>query len=117
MAVTSIWPVKGRVDKVVNYARNPEKTTARGLPDLAAMHMVDDVLEYAADNVKTEQRSFVTCLNCQEETAVHQFMETKLLWSELSGRDKTGGRACYHGYQSLCVKSPTGFARSMGFRW
>lgn len=42
MAVTSIWPVKGRVDKVVNYARNPEKTTARGLPDLAAMHMVDE---------------------------------------------------------------------------
>ena len=107
MAVTSIWPVKGRVDKVVNYARNPEKTTARGLPDLAAMHMVDDVLEYAADNVKTEQRSFVTCLNCQEETAVHQFMETKLLWSELSGRDKTGGRACYHGYQSFKAEEVT----------
>ena len=27
MAVTSIWPIKGRVDKVINYARNPEKTT------------------------------------------------------------------------------------------
>ena len=26
MAVTSIWPIKGRVDKVINYARNPEKT-------------------------------------------------------------------------------------------
>ena len=27
MAVTSIWPIKGRVDRVINYARNPEKTT------------------------------------------------------------------------------------------
>ena len=27
MAVTSIWPIKGRVDQVINYARNPEKTT------------------------------------------------------------------------------------------
>ena len=25
MAVTSIWPIKGRVDRVINYARNPEK--------------------------------------------------------------------------------------------
>ena len=24
MAVTSMWPIKGRVDKVINYARNPE---------------------------------------------------------------------------------------------
>ena len=27
MAVTSLWPIKGRVDRVINYARNPEKTT------------------------------------------------------------------------------------------
>lgn len=26
-AVTSIWPIKGRVDQVIHYARNPEKTT------------------------------------------------------------------------------------------
>lgn len=107
MAVTSIWPIKGRLDKVVNYARNPEKTIEKGLPDLAAMHMVDDVLEYAADDVKTERRSFVTCLNCQEETAARQFTETKLLWSELSGRDKTSGRACYHGYQSFKAEEVT----------
>ena len=26
MAVTAIWPLKGRIDGVINYARNPEKT-------------------------------------------------------------------------------------------
>ena len=30
MAVTSIWPIKGRVDRVINYARNPKKTTESG---------------------------------------------------------------------------------------
>ena len=27
MAVTAIWDIKGRVDKVINYVSNPEKTT------------------------------------------------------------------------------------------
>ena len=95
MAVTAIWPIKGRVDKVIDYARNPEKTTEAGLPELAALHAVDNVVEYAADEMKTERRSYVSCLNCREDTAAAQFMETKRLWG------KPGGRVCYHGYQSL----------------
>lgn len=57
MAVTAIWPIKGRVDKVINYARNPEKTTEAGLPELASLHTVNDLVEYAADEMKTECRS------------------------------------------------------------
>ena len=48
MAVTSIWPIKGRVDQVINYARNPEKTTEHGHGELAALHSIDGVVEYAA---------------------------------------------------------------------
>ena len=95
MAVTAIWPIKGRVDKVIDYARNPEKTTEAGLPELAALHAVDNVVEYAADEMKTERRSYVSCLNCREDTAAAQFMETKRLWGQ------AGGRVCYHGYQSF----------------
>ena len=51
MAVTSIWPIKGRVDQVINYAQNPEKTMGSGR---VALHTIDGVLEYAADEVKTE---------------------------------------------------------------
>ena len=46
MAVTSIWPIHGRVDKVIDYVRNPEKTTEAGLPELASLHAVEDVVEY-----------------------------------------------------------------------
>lgn len=95
MAVTSIWPIKGRVDKVINYVRNPEKTIETGHEALASLHVIDDVVEYAADEVKTERRSYVSCLNCREDTAAEQFMETKQLWG------KMGGRVCYHGYQSF----------------
>ena len=95
MAVTSIWPIKGRVDKVINYVRNPEKTIETGHEALASLHVIDDVVEYAADEVKTERRSYVSCLNCREDTAAEQFVETKQLWG------KMGGRVCYHGYQSF----------------
>lgn len=101
MAVTSIWPIKGRVDRVINYARNPEKTTEASYEELASLHAVDDVVEYAANEMKTERRSYVSCLNCEEETAAHQFIETKKLWQRISGRDKMGGRVCFHGYQSF----------------
>ena len=95
MAVTSIWPIKGRVDRVINYARNPEKTTEGSYGELASLHAIDNVVEYAADDMKTERRSYVSCLNCREDTAAAQFMETKRLWGKL------GGRVCYHGYQSF----------------
>lgn len=101
MAVTSMWPIKGRVDKVINYARNPEKTTEKVYQDLSGLHAINGVVEYAADDMKTEKRAYVTCLNCSEENAAQQFMETKRLWSQITGMDKTSGRVCYHGYQSF----------------
>ena len=101
MAVTSIWPIHGRVDKVIDYVRNPGKTTEAGLPELASLHAVEDVVEYAADEMKTERRSYVSCLNCREDTAAAQFMETKRLWG------KPGGRVCYHGYQSFKANEVT----------
>lgn len=95
MAVTSIWPIKGRVDKVINYARNPEKTTEQQHGEMSALHTIDGVVEYAADDMKTEERAYVSCLNCRGDTAAEQFLETKRIW------DKSGGRICYHGYQSF----------------
>ncbi len=96
MAVTSIWPIKGRVDTVINYARNPEKTREESKKGLSALHEIEGVIEYAADEMKTETRAYVTCINLQsEETAAKEFMETKRLMQN------EGGRACYHGYQSF----------------
>lgn len=57
MAVTSIWPIKGRVDKVINYARNPEKTHDK--EKLSELHEIEGVVEYAADEMKTEKRAYL----------------------------------------------------------
>ena len=54
------------------------------------------MVEYAADEMKTEERAYVTCLHLHsEETAAQEFMETKRLMHN------EGGRSCYHGYQSF----------------
>lgn len=95
MAVTSIWPITGNLKDVIDYARNPEKTSEQNYGELSALHAIDSVVEYAANEMKTERRSFVSCLNCREDIAVKQFIETKRLWG------KTRGRVCYHGYQSF----------------
>lgn len=96
MAVTSLWPIKGGVRNVIAYVRNPEKTVERRSELLEALHAIDGVLQYAANELKTERRSYVTCLNCtSEERATDEFMEVKELWN------KTGGRLCFHGYQSF----------------
>ena len=94
MAVTAIWPIKFRADTVINYVRNPEKTRENEMQPY--LHEVEGVLEYAWDEMKTETRAYVTCLNLQsEETAAQEFMETKKYM------DNEGGRLCYHGYQSF----------------
>ncbi len=95
MAVTSLWPVKGRIAPVIDYAKNPEKTAEHNYEALASLHCIDNVVEYAVDEMKTECRRYVSCLNCREDIAATQFMETKRMWK------KTGGRMCYHGYQSF----------------
>ena len=48
MAVTSIWPIKGRVDKVINYARNLEKTHDK--ERLSELHEIEGVVEYVFVN-------------------------------------------------------------------
>ena len=98
MAVTSIWTVKSHVGTAINYIINPEKTTAK--PELspeavAARQAVGDVIDYAVNPEKTEQMMYVTGINCNPDTALDEFMDTKWHWG------KTGGRLAYHGYQSF----------------
>ncbi len=95
MAVTSLWPIKNRVDKVINYACNPEKITEEYYAENAALHVIDGVVEYAADDTKTERMEYVTCINCTKETAAEEFVRAKQIWN------KEDGRLCYHGYQSF----------------
>lgn len=104
MAVTKIWPIKGRVDKVIDYARNPEKTRESSYGKQEQLHIIDGVVEYAANEMKTETRAYVTCINCREDIASRQFLETKDYWTRVSGKSKYDGRVCFHGYQSFAAQ-------------
>ena len=64
MAVTSIWPIKGKVENVIQYAANPEKTTEETAQAVSSLHAVDDVIEYAADQLKTEKLMYVSGIHC-----------------------------------------------------
>ena len=95
MAVTSIWPITGNPDGVIEYAINPEKTSEESRAETAALHAIDNVVEYTADDLKTEKRMYVSGVNCQIPFAKEQFMETKRRFGKMDGR------TCYHGYQSF----------------
>lgn len=93
MAVTSIWPVKNNVSGAIKYACNPEKTTAE---NRVSLHAVENVMEYAADELKTERCEYVHGINCRPDNAIRVFNETRKRWGR--AKDK---RVCYHGYQSF----------------
>ena len=100
MAVTSIWPIRGRVDDVINYAKNPEKTSEGNTEILASLHAVDDVVEYAADDMKTEKMVYVTGINCDTENASEVF-KNQIRDNLKSTRADAKRRVCFHGYQSF----------------
>ena len=95
MAVTSIWPITGNPGNVIDYAANPQKTTEGGLSELASLHAIDNVVEYTADQMKTEKCQYVSGVNCIPAVAKAQFMKTKRDFKQI------GGRTCFHGYQSF----------------
>lgn len=95
MAVTSIWSITGNQNGVIEYAINPAKTSEASREETAALHAIDNMVEYASDDLKTEKRVYVSGVNCQIPYAKEQFLETKRRYGKL------GGRTCFHGYQSF----------------
>ena len=94
MAVTKIWDVKGRLDNPINYVMNPDKITNPEY-EKAFLQALGDVIEYAANEDKTERHYFVSGINCNTTYARRQFQTTK------NAYDKNGGIVAYHGYQSF----------------
>lgn len=95
MATTKIWDIRGRVDKLIRYVVNPEKTVDEEYA--ASLHAIENVIEYTSDEMKTEQHLFVTGVNCDENNAVQEFMNCKNKWQQ------KGGIVAYHGYQSFAA--------------
>lgn len=95
MAVTSIWHVGTRLDHVINYVENPEKTNKKTEQEPEALSALKNVIDYAETDYKTEKGMYVTGIQCNPETAYDDFMKTKKAY------DKTDGRLAYHAYQSF----------------
>mgnify|MGYP002521082614 FL=1 len=68
MATTKLWKFKSRLDRLIDYAINGEKT---------------------------ENKLYVSGINCMPDTAFYEMTSVKKQFF------KTGGIECYHGYQSF----------------
>ena len=66
MATTKIWAVHTRLDKVIDYATDEEKTI---LKTIKADEGLELVYKYATNSKKTEEQFFVTGVNCIPEIA------------------------------------------------
>ena len=91
MATTGFWPMKGRLKDAIDYAENPDKTTDRKYLD----EDLYSALRYAANDAKTDQKMYVSAINCPKKLAYETMMDTKRRYGKL------GGNVAYHGYQSF----------------
>lgn len=94
MAATRIWSIKGRLDSVINYVTNPEKTDGSKYTD-TELQALTDVIDYAEDGAKTHNKVYVSGINLSPDIARDQMVMTKLQFG------KTDKILAYHGYQSF----------------
>ena len=94
MAATRIWSIKGRLDSVINYVTNPEKTDGGRYTD-TELQALTDVIDYAEDEAKTHNKVYVSGINLSPNIARDQMVMTKLQFG------KTDKILAYHGYQSF----------------
>lgn len=97
MATTGFWPVKGRLKEVIDYANNPDKTTAKEYLD-------EDLyvaIRYVENDDKTDQTMFVSGINCSKHNAYNEMIAVKRRFGE------RGKNIAYHGYQSFAAGEVT----------
>jgi len=94
MATTKIWSIRDSLGRVVDYAENPEKTENPNYSDTEIQGLYD-VMNYAADEHKTEMQYYVSGVNCVLDIAREQMIMTKKQYN------KEGGIVAFHAYQSF----------------
>lgn len=94
MAITKIKPIKVRLDHVIDYASNDEKTFNKdyGTETYKSLH---DVLNYVENDFKTEKRLYVTGINCDSDDAYNCMQITK------NNFNKKDGILAFHLIQSF----------------
>ena len=67
MAVTKIWPIRNSFAAPLIYVQNSEKTLNPN-SDMSdeSLQALEDVIEYAANEDKTEMKYYVSTINCNK---------------------------------------------------
>ena len=91
MAVTGFWPVFKNLKATLDYADNPDKTTA---PEYLDVDLYA-ALRYAENDNKTDRKMFVGGINCSAQNA---YAEMIAVQRRFGLRGKVVG---YHGIQSF----------------
>lgn len=89
MAITKIWAVKDDLNRVLNYIKNSDKTKEEMSDGLK------EVLTYTTQGYKTNEKEYITGINCDPKTALSQMMNTKLSYNKMDGR------LAFHAVQSF----------------
>ncbi len=94
MATTGIWKISERLDNVIKYTTDVEKTV-NGAYSNNNYYNLHNVIEYAEADYKTEKQFYVSGLNCSPETALEEMIITKKQFN------KTNGILGFHAFQSF----------------
>ena len=122
MAVIKIWSVHGTMNHslgtVIDYVNNPEKTGEKVTDRQTIKYQSDDlqglvnVMDYAMNENKTENKLYVSGLNCDPKYARDQMIMTKERFN------KTDKRIAYHMIQSFAPGEVTPqLAHSIGIEY
>lgn len=90
MATTSLWHIKGKLRDLIDYVENPNKTELN-----SDMQDFVNVFSYDTNPNKTNNKEFVTAINCLKEIALQQMIMTKQQFN------KSDKYIAWHGYQSF----------------
>lgn len=96
MATTINWDVSAHVSKLLAYVANKNKTTMeiKSGTDDEEMRLAVEMLGLPSDHFATEEKKFVTGINCTPENA------NQVMLTLLEGVSPSDIQAC-HAYQSF----------------
>lgn len=95
IATTAIWKITKRLDHVINYTTDDNKTLNEKYGNVCNYQDLHNLKEYNTSDYANEKQCFVSSLNCSVESAYEEMMITKKSFN------KTGGILGFHAFQSF----------------
>lgn len=100
IATTGIWKIEKRLDNVIDYTTNIEKTINSDY-DKDSYYDLHNVIDYVEADYKTEKQFYVSGVNCNPKTALEEMTITKEQYG------KAGGILGFHAFQSFAEREVT----------